>query len=372
MAKTKSRVNDLDEVDYVIDADSHTWEVLKHVSHIDDRYSWAKRMLEHATMSSVFQRSTPTPEFGIRHMGRIGKYLDSPDQEYDLDVKLREMEDYGIDYAIIDPGHMLDSNTVTNTQFAVALMNGYNSWILDQIQDKPFKATMVVTTKDPHASAEEIERRASEDDIVGIQMPGSGIEPPPGDHTYDPIYEAAESYGLPVTFHGSIGSTTYSWPTVGKQAETLSETLAVEHPMTAMWNLTTLIFRGVPERFPDLDIVIQEAGLGWIPYMTWRLDDLYLENEEEMVLVDKPPREYIDEQFYFTTQPLGHTAENPSFLADIIRMVGPESIMYSCDLPHPDHDPPQELFDRIKHDFDAEQVQMMMGGNAIELYGLSI
>lgn len=372
MARTTQRIDRLEDLDCIVDADSHSWEVLKHVSHIDDKYSWAKRMLEYGGLTSVMQRNTPTPEFGIRHMGRIGKYLESPDEEYSLDVKLREMEDYDIDYAIIDPGQMLDSNTVTNPQFAEALMNGYNSWILEQIEDKPFKATMVVTTKRPEASAEEIERRADEEGFVGVSIPGSGIEPPPGDPTYDPIYAAAEANDLPVAFHGSIGSTAYAWPTVGKQAQTLSERLAVEHPFSAMWNLTTLIFRGVPERFPDLDILIQEAGLAWIPYATWRLDDLYLENEEEMVLVDRPPSEYIREQFYFTTQPLGHTRNNPQHLAKIIEMIGTDSILYSCDLPHPDHDPPQELFDRIRHHFDADEIQDMMGGNAAELYDLDL
>jgi len=366
-------IRSLDELDLIVDADSHVWDTMEDLyPYIDDKYSWAKRMLDtvsgHAP-STVFKRTTPTPEYGIRHRGRIHLYRDE-DESYDLDVKLREMDDYGIDFGILDPGAGLDINTVTNTQFVDAIMNGYNSWILDQIgDDMPFKATMLAAPDRPRQSAAEIERVGDEDDIVAVSIPASGIEPPPGDRKYDPIYEAAEAKGLPVTFHGSVGSTPQAWPTVGRNAETMAEAHTVGHPLSAMWNLTTLIFRGVPERFPDLEFVYQECGLAWIPYMMWRLDDHYLENEEEMVMVEKLPSEYLSEQFYFTTQPLGHTAANQKHLGQIVDMIGADSIMYSCDLPHPDHDPPQELFDRIKGSLSEEAVRGIMGENAKELYG---
>lgn len=374
MAKASTRLNDLDQLDLIVDTDSHVWDYVEDLrEYMDDEYSWAKHMLEGVTghtPSSVFKSTTPTPEYGIRHRGRIGMYKDD-DESYSLDVKFREMEDYGINYAIVDPGATLDINTVGNSQFQDALINGYNSWVLDQIDGRDqFKATMTVAPDRPEQSAAEIERVGDEDDIVAVSVAASGIDPPPGDYKYDPIYEAAEAHGLPITFHGSIGSTAQAWPTVGRNAETMAEAHTVGHPLSAIWNLTTLILRGVPERFPDLQFVYQECGLGWIPYMTWRLDDHYLENEEEMVLIDKLPSEYIKEQFYFTTQPLGHTADNPEHISQIIEMIGADSIMYSCDLPHPDHDPPQEVFDRIKGSLDEEDVRGIMGENAADLYDI--
>ncbi|MEF8822280.1 MAG: amidohydrolase family protein, partial [Halovenus sp.] len=152
--------------------------------------------------------------------------------------------------------------------------------------------------------------------------------------------------------------------------ETYAEDHAMVHPFTAMWNLTTMLFRGVPERFPDLKFVFQEAGIGWIPYTLWRLDDHYLELSDEIPALDRLPSEYVHEQFYFTTQPLGHTARNPEHLAMAIEMAGPDNLMYSSDLPHPDFDPPEELFDRINGHFDRETVAGIMGETACEVYDL--
>jgi len=49
--------------------------------------------------------------------------------------------------------------------------------------------------------------------------------------------------------------------------------------------------------------------------MMWRLDNYYLEMSYEIHCLEKLPSEYIRARFYITTQPLGHTADNPEHLA---------------------------------------------------------
>ena len=78
-------------------------------------------------------------------------------------------------------------------------------------------------------------------------------------------------------------------------------------PTEGMWHLISLVCNGVPERFPDLEFVFQEPGFEWVPWMMWRLDDHYLQNSQDLPMLTKRPSEYIRDQFYFTTQPLGHT-----------------------------------------------------------------
>lgn len=131
-----------------------------------------------------------------------------------------------------------------------------------------------------------------------------------------------------------------------------------------------MMFKGVPARFPDLAFNFQEAGIGWVSYLKWHLDDHYLALPSETATLDKLPSSHIKEQFYFSTQPLGHTVEDPSHLAKGIDITGADSIMYSSDLPHADFNPPGELFDRINSYFDAEIVLGMMGETAAELFDL--
>jgi hypothetical protein len=137
-----------------------------------------------------------------------------------------------------------------------------------------------------------------------------------------------------------------------------------------MSNVTSMLFGGVPERFPDLQVVFQESGIGYLPYLLKRLDDAYHEFGYEVPTVDRPPSEYVDENFHFCTQPLGHTADDPSHIAWLIDLIGPENVLWSGDFPHPDFDTPGELFDRVRGHFDAGTVEKIMGGTAAELYGI--
>lgn len=364
----------LDELDVVFDADGHveeTGELL--VPYIDERHTGVKHILEQAASSefggisrTIYSATHSLPAF-MEH----GIYNDEPTR--DAETKLRHMDEFGLDYSMLDPTMNLGLPTVNNSRCAVALAQAYNSWLIDQFLDESDRlfGSILAAPQLPEIAAEEIDDRADEDGMVAVQLPASGLLPPPGHQWYDPIYEAAEDNDLPVLMHsGSAGAATLM-PTMQKWNETYAEEHFIVHPVSHMWNLVTMFFQGVPERFPDLEFVFQEAGIGWIPYSIWRLDDHYLECPDEAPLLNRLPSSYIEEQFYFTTQPLGHTARANKHLAWAIEMIGADSIMYASDLDHPDFDPPEELFDRVKGHFDDDTVRGMMGETAAELFDLT-
>lgn len=210
---------------------------------------------------------------------------------------------------------------------------------------------------------------AGEKDVVGIQLHGTGLVPPAGHPTYDPIYEAAADHGLPVCMHTS-GAGMKSFPEQSQWAETYAEDHVTQHPFAHMWNVTSLMLRGIPERFPGVRFVCQEAGVGYVPYLLERLETAYHEFGYEIPALDRPPSEYVEETFFWTTQPLGHTAETPRHLAWLVELVGPENLMFSADIPHPDFDTPEELFDRIRAYFDADDVRRMMGETALDVFDI--
>jgi predicted TIM-barrel fold metal-dependent hydrolase len=367
-----NRIRSLDSVDVIVDTDAHVTESIDDlVMYMDDNHEGIRRIIEDAAHPShdVYSVAHPLPPF--IHTEAFGDvYGDKPTGT--VEAKRSEMEEFDLDYSILGPTLNLALATVNNDHAAVALANAYNSWVLDQFidADETIRTPVVGAPPVPARAAEEIDDRADEDGVVAVTIPSTGLVPPAGHRIYDPIYEAAEDNDLPVMFHSGSGATADIFPVMRKWAETYAEDHAMVHPFTAMWNLTTMLFRGVPERFPDLTFVFQEAGIGWIPYTLWRLDDHYLELSDEIPALDRLPSEYVHEQFYFTTQPLGHTARNPEHLAMAIEMAGPDNLMYSSDLPHPDFDPPEELFDRINGHFDRETVAGIMGETACEVYDL--
>ena len=353
----------------IVDCDAHLTESVDDIlPYIDDVHSGIKCIIE--------ETENPRQDiYSITHSMPTSLHSDRNawnTEENSAEAKLERMDEFGIDLGVVSPGTNLALPTVNNTRAAVALANGYNSWVLDTVVDggeDRLKALLVLPHQRPDKAAEEIDRHGDESGVVGVTMSATGLVPPPGHARYDPIYEATQRHDLPVFFHSASINTSHAFPVQRMYNETYTEEHVTVHPFSHMQNLTSLIVQGVPERYPDLQFVFQEAGVGWIPYTVWRLDDHYLELEYEMPILTKRPSAYVDDQISFTTQPLGLPTGNPEHTAWAIEMAGPDNIMFSSDLPHSDFDPPEELYDRIEPHFDGETVRNIMGGTARRVLG---
>jgi len=365
-----THTSSLENIDPVVDADTHFNETIDEVlAYMDDRFEAVRRQVEGAQLplNEIFTLGLNTalhPYEGDRDAQVIGNFRDSND-------KFGELDEYGIDIGILEPSLFSTLSSVTNSQFAVALANAYNSFVLDTfdaVGDR-IKLSMLVAPQKPEEAAAEVDDRADEDTFVKVLLPGTGLVPPPGHERYDPIYEAATRHDLPVGFHTG-GSSLHAFPMQYWWNETYAEDHTIFHPFSLMWAVTSMVFRGVPVRYPDLEFVFSEAGIGWIPYLEARLDDHYMEYSYDVPALKKLPSEYMRNQFHYTTQPLGHIAHNPDQIARWIEMIGADRVMYSADLPHHDFDTPDELYDRIHGHLDHDDIERVMGHNAADLYGL--
>lgn len=372
-ASPRPEVERLSSLDRVICSDIHVTEDVEDLlPYIDDAYEGPKRIIEAAEnpTNDVFSTSHATP---LQSMGLFeGTELDY--NVHDPEALLPRMEEFGIDGGILAPSLCSNIATVRNSRFAVALMNGYNNWLLDTFlqDDNSLYGTILVSAHHPEKSAEEIDRLADQDRMVGVQLPATGLAPPPGHSSYDPIFEAAEENDLPLCMHGVNGSFSVTFPVQRRWNQTYIENHTLAHPFSHMWNVTSMVLEGVPERFPDLEFVLQEAGISWVPYLTWRLDDEYLKRPDDAPYLEKLPSEYISEQFYFSSQPIGHTETNPKHMAQMIDMVGADSVMFASDIPHHDFDPPWELYNRIRPHFEDDTLNEIMGSTALDVFDISL
>ena len=363
----------------LVDTDSHAEESLDGLRpYIEDSNPGVLRFLDSAShlRSEIYTSTRATPSFSQTNWsdepGTGGDDLvhdaSSPERKREL------MEEFDIDYSILSPGVNLNLASVNHDQTAVALANAYNSWLLDTYLGEDrydgVYANILVAPQAPEKAAEEIDRVANEEGFVGVQLPASGLVPPAGNRWYDPIYEAAHDRGLPVVMHSGNSASYSTFPVQRTWAETFTEDHAFTFPVESMWHMISMVCQGVPERYPDLQILMQEAGVEWLPWMMWRLDDHYLQNSQDVPILQKQPSEYIKDQFTLSTQPLGHT-DNAQHLAWVIEAAGgPETVAFASDHPHPDFDTPGELFRPLNSHFDAEAVRGMMGETAMEIFGL--
>ena len=78
-------------------------------------------------------------------------------------------------------------------------------------------------------------------------------------------------------------------------------------PMGIMAELmSAVVFSGICDRHPKVRFVLEEAGVGWVPFMFWRFDREYEFGEPtnrvfkpDIALSDKPS-EFVKRQVFFT------------------------------------------------------------------------
>jgi len=293
---------------------------------------------------------------------------DSTDTEKYIDEPL--LEGLGVDYPIINVTPMWD--VYPDTEQILQEMPATNDVLLEHFLDPndEYFGCISVQTRDPEAAAEEIDRLADEKQMVSVMIHPGGQERGLGESRYDPIWAAAEDHGLPISFHTTATGHMWEMPGIVRGMSTMPELHTLSHPWAMMWAVTSLISNGTPAKFPNLDFVVLESGIGWVPYMMARLNREYSTWRSQMPLLEKMPEDYLRERFYFGTQPLGEFNDR-SHMADLIDILGADNILFSTDHPHFDFDNPESIRGFFSHLTDEEQ-RKVFGGNAIDVYDLPV
>ena len=228
---------------------------------------------------------------------------------------------------------------------------------------------------DLEASVAEIARIA-ELGLHGLNTTSAPHEhglPDLADRHWDPVWEAAADLGLPVNFHiGASDSAmdwfgSVPWPSHGSEQK-----LGIGSAMIYLHNasvVANMVYSGVLERFPTLQMVSVESGVGWIPFLMRALDyQIHEMAPGAMDFLSMAPSEYFRRQvhscFWFERQGLN----------EAIEAIGPQHIMFETDYPHPTCLYPDGL------DVAAEALAPvdpslrpdLMGGNAARLYRIDL
>ncbi|SDY25676.1 amidohydrolase family protein [Halobellus clavatus] len=366
------RLGSVEDLDRIVDADAQVQETPEALlEHMDDS-SGARRVISLTELRHDMIYAGPSSYPLYEYKRTDGD--DGPVAEDDVSETIGAAEvaeratEAGIDDGVVNPTLNLGLSEVNNDRFAVALASAYNDWLLSQLDDCPnLVGNAVVAPQHPERAAEEIDRVADEDDIVGIQLPASGLMPPPGHRQYEPLYDAAESNDLPIAMKSTVGNKSF-----GQQywwAQSFPEDFVYQHGFVQMRNLTSILFEGIPEQY-DIDFVIQGAGIGFVPFFTHRLDDHYLELGYEIPALSQLPSAYLSESFYWTTNPMNQPAGGDPQFAAMVNMIGPENVLFGSDLPHGVTDLPETVVDRLADTVTAGELAAVMAENTERVYGL--
>ncbi len=259
---------------------------------------------------------------------------------------LREqlLDRWGVDRAILNPLEVLAWQVAQYGEFAHAMSAASNQWIIEDWLDRDERlfATMSIPQEDGPRAAQEIERLASHPRFVAVLMTVWGREPY-GHPKYMPIFQAASDRDLPVIIHvGGWSGQLVAGGTPTYWCEHHSLNYEAYHAHVA-----SLVYSGIFDRLPNLKIVLEEGGIGWMPSLLWRLDRSWKSMREHVPHMTRKPSEVVKEHFWFTTQPLDEPNES-LYLVEMFEHLGMDDhILYSSDYPHHDFDAPDRILPTV-------------------------
>jgi predicted TIM-barrel fold metal-dependent hydrolase len=194
-----------------------------------------------------------------------------------------------------------------------------------------------------------------------------------GDEHWNPMWEAAVTHDLPINFHIGASDSSLSWfGSVPWPSLNSDQKLGLGSAMMYLNNagvIGNIIYSGVLERYPTLQFVSVESGVGWIPFLLKALD--YQVGEMTPGAMDNlsmAPSDYFRRQihscFWFER----------SGIAEAIESVGGDHLMFETDFPHPTCVYPDGLdyADAALEGVDADTVAGIMGLNAARLYRIPL
>lgn len=259
-------------------------------------------------------------------------------------------------------------------------IRAHNRWLADFCNEAPGRRAGIVQIFLPNVegSVKEI-RWAKEQGMMGGVLlpgapPGSGI-PPLYAPEYEPIWAVCEELGMPLNHHA--GAATPDFGMYMPQSLTMFMLEVKWWAHRALWHL---MFSGVFERHPNLQFVMTEVGVGWVPDVLRELDHFFnqMKNEKQtseymfggptVAKMSLTPSEYFQRQCHLGASFL------PPRECDLRHKIGIDKIMWGSDYPHLEGSYPYTR-EHLRLSFDKvpeAEIQQMLAINAAELYGFDL
>ena len=270
-----------------------------------------------------------------------GQYAEnSPRAAVDASARLELLDRDGITRAILYPSLGLQwESEVEEDAYAFAHCRAYNRWICDFCAPSGGRLVPVahLTLGDPNAAAAELRRAVGEGARGAFLLPFTRSGLPHGHPDHDPLFAAAVELGVPIAIHVGIDPTTRAlhhrfdglvWPGAIPAGAWYLQML---FPQALQQAFTTFFQFGTFDRFPDLRLVLLEAGASWLGHWMDRMDGMARGPLGLTLPLRDRPSAYVRRQCWVSADP------DESALPAIVEHVGTDRFLWATDYPHSDH-----------------------------------
>lgn len=284
---------------------------------------------------------------------------------WDAVARLEDMDTDGIAAEVLYPSVGMTLAQSKDLEYQLACVRAYNDWLVELCEAGRGRLVglAMIPTGDVDAAVSEIERTHAAG-LRGAMVPG---QPPEGHYAearFDPLWAAFAERRMPVSFHiltGGMGGD----PTLGSGI-ILMGLMSPVHQIQQ--TLLLLIFGGVFDRHPQLEVVSAEHDAGWVAHFSYRMDQMSERHANWLGhgrVNERTPGEYLRENCWYTFQ------KDP-VAVETRERVGLTQLMWASDYPHSDSTWPHSR-KVIERDFggvpDAD-VAAIVHDNAAALYGV--
>ncbi|HUG32196.1 MAG TPA: amidohydrolase family protein [Acidimicrobiia bacterium] len=275
----------------------------------------------------------------------------------DIEVRLADMDSMGVDIQAlsVSPYHMFFWAEGDLGERAFSMINDDLASLVASHPDR-FVGLGAVPLQDTDNAVRELKRCAGELGFPGVEISTNIEGEELSTDRLRPFWETAEELGMVVFIH----------PTGFTHPDRFTDHYffnTIGHPLEETICAGRLIFDGVMERHPGLEIVFAHGG-GYLPAYAGRFDHAYHAREDVRHGLPRPPSEYLA-MFYFDTMVFA-----PDQLGFLIEKYGADHILLGTDYPYDmGEDDPRGLIGQVEA-LSSRDRDLIEGGNAARLLDL--
>src|SRR5246127_2306859 len=224
--------------------------------------------------------------------------------------RCEDMDRDGVDAELVN-GPYEQIAAIKDPQLRVAVVRAVNDWARELYEESTGRFIMLLPLpcQTPEEAVAELMRVAKFGLPTGVIFDWVNAPEPVLHQMWEPVWAAAAETGLPVNLHAnpSGGSRQMGVGVAGLEPRNQFLMRVANFPMGAMGELmSAVVFSGICDRHPGVRFVLEEAGVGWVPFLFWRFDRAYdfggpaSRVFKPDVPLSEKPTELVKRQVYFT------------------------------------------------------------------------
>jgi len=293
--------------------------------------------------------------------------------------RCEDMDRDGVDAELVN-GPYEQIAAIRDPELRIACVRAVNDWARELYaeSDGRFIMLLPLPCQTPEEAAAELLRVADFGLPTGVIFDWVNAPEPVLHQMWEPVWAAAAATGLPVNFHANPSGGSRQMGVGVTTAAPRNQALmrVANFPMGAMGELmSAVVFSGICDRHPGVRFVLEEAGVGWVPFLFWRFDREYdFGGPDSRVFkpdieLSEKPTEFVKRQLFFTFE----VEEEGGFRR--VPEIGLTNFLWASDFPGLDSPWPHSKamgHAPAEAALEKEALHQLVFDNAVNLYKIPV